>query len=310
MLAERLIASLQQRMAYVRDVRLTIRRVRPDEASPADRLRLVVAERAADGDAPGTAVLLRLDSPPDAGNGALLAIVGEAVAQLNLQLANAPQTIRVDYAVDQGPPQSSVAPGSAGYYVTGLAVLTMVSTALFGFSGPLIELRARGGLKLFRVMPVHRTAFLAGFALCRVSILVVFSLVFLIAGLAVLAGMPLRGAVDWTLVGVLVVAGAVAFMAAGLALAGVIVNNTVATAVINLLNLPIMFLSDLFIPLALMPDSIQTVARWSPVYQLAVAIRMAVVGDAVPAYSVLSLAALAVVSIAVAAATFRWTVRR
>ena len=111
----------------------------------------------------------------------------------------------------------------------------------------------------------------------------------------------------------LIVAGSVAFLAAGLALAGVVTSNTLASAVINFVNLPIMFLSDLFIPLDIMPEVVRTIAQFSPVYLLVDAMRQAAVGEAasgdwIPA--MVALAALFVVSIAIIASTFRWRLPR
>lgn len=307
--AERLIAALQDRSRHIENVRLQIKRVSADTPTPPGRVRLIATEGGA-GTAAPSAVVLKLDSPPDAANGALLALAAETIAQLNLQLAQVPPAIRVDYAVAQRSGHHSTTAGSAAYYVTGLAVLTLVSTALFGFTGPLIELRARGGLKMLQIMPLHRSAFLAGFALCRVMVLSVFSLLFIAAGLALFAGAVPPTVRAWLLLALLVIAGSLAFLAAGLALAGVITRTTVATAVINLLNLPIMFLSDLFIPLTLMPEAVQSAAHWSPVYQLAAAMRAAVADTEVAPFSWISLGMLATLAFAVAATTFRWTIKR
>jgi len=241
----------------------------------------------------------------------MLSIVSETATLLDREFSRSPEIVSIRY--DIGSPKRAAESRSAVYYVIGLAVLTMVSTALFGFSGPLIDLRARGGLKLLSVMPVRRTAFLAGFAMCRVAILVVFVSAFIAGGLLVYAGVDaLRPTAPLTMLS-LIVAGSVAFLAAGLALAGVVTSNTLASAVINFVNLPIMFLSDLFIPLDIMPEVVRTIAQFSPVYLLVDAMRQAAVGKAasgdwMPA--MVALAALFVVSVAIIASTFRWRLPR
>lgn len=311
---DRLVSALEARFRYIPDVDFSVKRVGASERTPADRVRIIAAGGGEGGRGVPSAVRVRLDSPPDGASGAALAIVGETLATLNLELAQAAPAIRVDYELAKGRANSATSPGASVYYVTGLLVLTLVSTALFGFTGPLIELRARGGLKLFQVMPISRTAFLAGFALCRVVVLVAFSIAFFIGGLSLSGQMPTIDAHGWIMLLLLVLAGSVVFMAAGLALAGLITSSGTASAVINLVNLPIMFLSDLFIPISVMPEAVQALARWSPIYQLAAALRGVAVADPNQPAALLtcftSLGVLGAIALGVAALTFRWNLKR
>ncbi len=311
---ERIVAALDGRFRYIHDVNFALKRVGANDKTPPDRVRLIAASGDGGGSGIPRTVRLRLESPPDGASGATLAILGETIAALNLELANASPAIRIDYEIAKASRKSATVSGASVYFVSGLVVLTLVSTALFGFTGPLIELRARGGLKLFQVMPISRTAFLAGFALCRVVVLVVFSAVFFVGGLWLFGTVPAIDVAGWLKLLLLVLAGSVAFMAAGLALAGLITGSGTASAVINLVNLPIMFLSDLFIPISVMPEGVQSLARWSPIYQLAAAMRAVVAADDTLPASIqtclTSLAVLGALSLGVAATTFRWNLKR
>ena len=310
--ADRFAQVLQGRFDAISPESFSLRRVTAKDTTPEGRVRVIIPVGLGEGARPGgEPISVRLVGEPGAESGSMLSIVSETAALLDLEFSRSPEIVSIRY--DIGSPKRAAESRSAVYYVIGLAVLTMVSTALFGFSGPLIDLRARGGLKLLSVMPVRRTAFLAGFAMCRVAILVVFVSAFIAGGLLVYAGVDaLRATAPLTMLS-LIVAGSVAFLAAGLALAGVVTSNTLASAVINFVNLPIMFLSDLFIPLDIMPEVVRTIAQFSPVYLLVDAMRQAAVGEAasgdwIPA--MVALAALFVVSIAIIASTFRWRLPR
>lgn len=309
--ADRFVAAMEQRFQSIDPDSFSLRRVTPEQETPEGRVRVILPPNFDAKDGSGQSIIVRLDGETDAESGSMLSLVAEAATQLNADLAGAPRLIGTRYEIDAAASRSADA--SAIYYVVGLAVLAMVSTALFGFSGPLIDLRSRGGFKLFQFMPIHRTAFLTGFGMCRVLILVAFVLLLIGGGLAVYAGLDAAADAAWGMMTLLVTLGTIAFLAAGLALAGVVTSNTLASAVINFVNLPIMFLSDLFIPLSMMPEAVQEVARFSPIYLLADAMRGAADGpftfaDAAPA--LIGLATLFAVACAVIATTFRWRLAR
>lgn len=305
-----LASALERRSQATNGLEIVTRRVSPDDSSPEHRVRLIVGEGH---DVSGsTTVRVQLDTPPDSASGAMLALSGEAISSLNLTLSGHPPLVRTEYMIRDRHTGDTMAPGTHAYYVTGLAVLTLVSTALFGFSAPLVDLRSRGCLRILQIMPVPRSAFLAGFALCRIGILFAFIVSYLVIGLTLLSDSDL-GADALCMLGTLVILGSTAFISAGLALAGIITHPGIASAVVNLLNLPLMFLSDLFIPVETLPQMLQDFAQFSPVYMLANSMRAAALGqatwpDLVPCVS--SLLALGLVSVLLAAHTFRWTAKQ
>lgn len=305
--ADRLVAQLDRTFSVLEGVKIDVRRVTQAQETPAGRVRLVVPASFEQGTEP---VRVQLQGTPDASSGSMLSLVAQSVADLNTELSGVPRHVQLHYEIR---PSDQPVISPSVYYVVGLAVLTIVSTALFGFSGPLIDLRARGGLKLFQFMPVYRSAFLTGFAMCRILILFVFVALFISGGLALFGGLRSVTAQGWAVLLTLNLLGTVSFLAAGLAIAGLLTSNSLGSAVINLINLPIIFLSDLFIPLSALPEPVAAASRLTPVYMLVDAMRGAAAGtrslaDCGPVF--LSLAILFAVSAAIIASTFRWRLKR
>lgn len=309
--ADLLADRIERNLSFINGVNSEVRRVNAAETTPKDRVRLIVPDNATADQSSSQPLVARLDSVPDAASGSVLALISQTASELNLELSGVPERYAISYDVRAGEP--GVARSSSVYYVVGLAVLTIISTALFGFSSPLIDLRARGGLKLFQVMPVSRTAFLAAFGLCRIIILMSFVILFIIGGLAAYGGLGSVSREGWLLLALLTLVGSISFLTAGLAIAGLVTNNTLGAALINVINLPIIFLSDLFIPLSAMPHIIQDFARAMPTYRLVEAMRGAAEGSFTFADSrpvLLSLAILFTFSLAVVSTTFRWRLKR
>ena len=152
-------------------------------------------------------------------------------------------------------------------------MLNIVSTSLFNFVLPLIELRAQSRLRLLAAMPLPNEAFFAGFVASRLLVLGAYSGLFLFT-LSHLAPNGASLSVGRTLsVMAFLMASAVVFTGLGIALASVIQRTGTAHAVTNILNMPLIFLSDLFLPTALFPAWMQSIAELSPVYLLVQALR-------------------------------------
>ena len=307
----RLTRILERRASYIDGVSFNYRVIGADEASPPDRVRIELPADFAPSANNPQVITLRLEAEPDASSGSMISMVSGAVADLNVELAGADPSVAVRYVIGSG---QGVSPGypQSTYYVIGLTVLTIVSTALFGFTGPLIALRAEGGLKLFQAMPIHRIAFTLGYSSCRVLILLVFAFFYIYIGMRVYGTDQSASSGNWPLLMFLVALSSAAFLSLGMAVAGVVTKINTANALINLVNIPIMFLSDLFIPISLMPESIESVARYSPIFMLADSMRQVAAGmvglsDCWP--TILYLIALTAIGTVVAACSFRWNVR-
>ena len=301
---------LEKRASFVDGVTFDFRVIDAEEASPRDRVRIELpADFAPSPENPQT-ITLRLEEKPDASSGSMISMMSAVVADLNVELAGGDASVVLHYVIGSGE-DSSPGYSRSTYYVIGLAVLTIVSTALFGFTGPLIALRAEGGLKLFQVMPIRRIAFTLGYSSCRLLILLVFVFVYIYFGMRVYGADQAISSGNWLLLMFIVALSSVAFLSLGMAVAGVVTKINTANALINLVNIPIVFLSDLFIPISLMPESIESVARYSPVFMLTDSMRQVAAGTAgLPECwpTIVYLLLLAALGTIIAACSFRWNI--
>ncbi len=196
------------------------------------------------------------------------------------------------------------------YLISGIAVLTVVSTALFSFALPLIELRARSRFKVFAAMPLPQGSFFLGYTASRVVVLTLFSALFmgLLSHLAP-NGSALSVQRDLQLT-LFLMAGALVLIGAGIVLASRIQRTATAHAITNIVNVPVIFLSDLFLPVALFPPWLQTVAHASPVYLFVQALRRVYAGQ-MPGSEylgwVLVMGGLGLLLIGIGARLFAWT---
>lgn len=198
----------------------------------------------------------------------------------------------------------------ADWLITGLAVMTMISTALFGFTAALVEQRAQGRLSAIGLSPCPPHRFFVGYTIARVAIFAGFAVVF-VGGFSHL--MPGATPVAAGALGTLVVwlcAGAVLLYGLALLLACLIRQPGAAYAVANLVNIPVIFLSDLFLPVAILPEGMQETARLSPVYAYVAEARAIYGGAHDPATvwtAAAAMAATGVLLLALGARAFTWT---
>ena len=139
----------------------------------------------------------------------------------------------------------------------------IVSQALFTFGADLAEERQQGWLRRLRATPMPMGVYFGG----KLALSLVWSLV-TITGIALLAQFagdagfsPARLA---TTVGVLLL-GTVCFSPMGSAIA-YWARPRAVTTIVNLVFLPLSFLSGFFFPLSQLPDVLQGVAPWLPTY--------------------------------------------
>ncbi|WP_028919809.1 ABC transporter permease [Pseudoxanthomonas suwonensis] len=152
------------------------------------------------------------------------------------------------------------------YLFAGYAVFGVTGVALFGFGVTVALDRSEGLLTLKRAQPMPPGAYLAA----KVGMAMLFSLVMfaLLSAFAVgLGGVRLAPA-GWLGLLAVVVLAVLPMGALGLWL-GTLVSGRGAPALINLVYLPMAFLSGLFVPLPMLPEVLRTIAPLWPSYHLA-----------------------------------------
>lgn len=145
-------------------------------------------------------------------------------------------------------------------------VFGIMAPALFGFGVGIAIEKGEGWLRLKRVAPVSPLVPL--FARTVMAMTFAFLVFAILATLGAVFGDVRMPHADWVALGVTLTLGAIPFCAMGLA-GGLWLSPQAAPAVVNLVYLPMAFLSGLWVPLMAFPQWLQQVAVALPPYHLA-----------------------------------------
>ena len=150
--------------------------------------------------------------------------------------------------------------GAAQYLLATYGVFGTLGAALFGFGVTVANDRERGLFALRRALPAPPSSWITA----RLAKAMLFSLVVSLelALLASVFGGVSLSPMQWAALWGINVLGAIPFGAIGLLL-GVTCSANAAPAVVNILFLPMAFLSGLWLPLSMLPD---VFARLAPVW--------------------------------------------
>jgi ABC-2 type transport system permease protein len=146
--------------------------------------------------------------------------------------------------------------------VAGFAVMGVMGPGLFGFGVFVAVEREQGLLKLKRALPMPPSAYILA-KMCMTA-LVALLVTLIVTAAALLSGKMSLTAGQFAAFGATLVGGSLPFSAMGL-LIGTRVGGRSAPAFVNLLYLPMIYLSGFLIPL---PKSFDAVTRFSPAYHL------------------------------------------
>jgi ABC-2 type transport system permease protein len=195
------------------------------------------------------------------------------------------------------------------YYVAAMAAFAVITVCYNNIAIGITTQRDTGVLKRVNGTPLPSVSFLAARMLH--ALLVAVLLVAITAGFgrafygaAIPSGMSLL-----RLLAVLMV-GAAAFCALGLAVTAAIPNSDAAAAIVNITILPLLFLSGIFIPLGNnAPSWIIWVARVFPVKHFADGMRAGFLGTSFDWVDLLVVAAWGAAGLLLAVRFFRWEPR-
>jgi ABC-2 type transport system permease protein len=152
------------------------------------------------------------------------------------------------------------------YMLGGYACFGLIGAALFGIGVGLSSELNSGWLELKRASPMPVPAYL--FAKCAAAVVFGIAIVSIltVTGVA-FGGVVLSGAELAKMLGLTVV-GSIAFASMGLLLALLMPANA-APGIVNLIYLPMSYMSGLWVPLRFMPHFLQHIAPLLPTYHLA-----------------------------------------
>jgi len=183
---------------------------------------------------------------------------------------------------------------AAQYLLATYGVFGVMGAALFGFGVTVAIERDQGLLALKRALPMPPGAYL----LAKMAMAMLFSAIvsLLLALLAFTLAKVALAPWQWALLFVVDVLGALPFCAIGLYL-GTLASGSGAPAVVNLIYLPMAFLSGLWIPLSMLPGVFATIAPAWPAFHLG-QVALKVVGMDAGGSLAVHLGVLAVVAVA------------
>ena len=157
-------------------------------------------------------------------------------------------------------------PGQAQFLLCTFATFGCIGASLFAFGVGIATERAQGWLTLLRATPAPVSAVLAGKGFGAALFTAIVTLV--MAMLAAQFGGVRMTTVQWSGLLLVMIAGSVPFAALGIGM-GMSLSPNAAPAVLNLIYLPLGFMSGLWIPAHQLPGFMQAMANWLPPYHVA-----------------------------------------
>ena len=155
--------------------------------------------------------------------------------------------------------------GGADYLLVTYSCFGIMGPAMFNFAAGIASDRAHGWLTLKQLSPMPFSAYLLG----KLSTSLVFSAVILLLlfSVALLPGGVRLAVAQWLLLALVMLLGTLPFSLLGLLL-GLSLSDKAAPGVVNLIYLPMAFLSGLWLPLFLFPGWLQQLAGIWPSFHL------------------------------------------
>jgi ABC-2 type transport system permease protein len=200
----------------------------------------------------------------------VLNIVGGVVNAADQQITRRPTLLTVQ-------PQTITASSlrTIDYFLPGILAMSLMQLGLFATAPALVQLREQQVLRRIGVTPLPRSILLASQVAFRLTIGLTQTLIIVGVGTAVFKVQVLGNGV---LLAGLVLLGALMFVALGYFISGLAKTQESVTGITQLVNFPMMFLSGIFFPVAVMPAWIRPVVSILPLTYLGDALRQIMVG--------------------------------
>ena len=227
-------------------------------------------------------------------------VVAQVANAFNLKALGGSAVLTVSQLSLQSTTISSVA-----YLVPSILAMALMQLGVFA-AIPLVQQREKGILKRIGATPLARWKLVGSNVLLRLMVAVVDAVLILGIGF-VFFNVHIVG--NLLAVAGVVLLGAGSFLAIGFALASFLKTEEQASGVVQIVQMPMMFLSGIFFSFDFLPGFLQTIARFLPLTYLGDAMRQVMVNGTQVAPLGVDIAVLAgwlVVCLGIAARTFRW----
>lgn len=217
-------------------------------------LPAVVAEQ-------GDEIVVRFAASDQTRAGTVLGLVNGVVAQANVAASGGEPQFELQA---QQVEDTSLKP--IQYLTPGLLSWSVATSAVFGSALTLVSWRRRQVLRRLRLAPVPATSVLTSRLGVAFVVALLQATLFVLLAMTPIFGLQLSGA--WWLAVPLLAAGTVAFFAIGMLAGSFAKTEEAASAIANLVVLPMAFLSGSFIPLEASPQWLQTASLAFPLRHL------------------------------------------
>jgi len=189
------------------------------------------------------------------------------VSSISVQSIIAPVTSKIE----------GIIPGNPNYFefvAPGIMAMIVMTAVLTGLAASISREKEQGTLDGILISPINRLAIVLGKALSQaIRGLVQGAIVLLLAFL--LFGVTVHGNI--MLVALLLVLGIFSFIGLGILVSAIATEQETATQLLFMFQFPMLFLSGVFFPIALMPNFMQKIAHVIPLTYAINAIRKVMV---------------------------------
>ena len=206
-----------------------------------------------------------------------------------------------------------IIPGNPNYFefvAPGIMAMIVMTAVLTGLAASISREKEQGTLDGILISPINRLAIILGKALSQsIRGLIQGVIVLLLA--AFLFGVTVHGNI--LLVALLLLLGIFSFVGLGILVSAIAAEQETATQLLFMFQFPMLFLSGVFFPIALMPKIMQKIAYVIPLTYAITALRkVMVLGAGVSAVwqEILILLIFGVVTLIIAVPTFRRIITR
>jgi ABC-2 type transport system permease protein len=227
-------------------------------------------------------------------------LVGFVLGAINQQAAGRPPAVQPDFQTIQ-----TASFNYLSYLIPSILGMSLMQGGVFA-AVPLVADREKLILKRLGATPLRRWQLVGSNVLVRLFIAFIQTLIIVGVG-TTLFGLETTG--RWLATGFFIILGSLTFISIGYVIASFTPTEEAANGVTQVVQLPMLFLSGIFFPIATMGDVLQTVAKFLPLTYLGDALRQVMV-DGTPfaplATCVAVLAGWLVVCFGISARFFKW----
>ena len=197
------------------------------------------------------------------------------------------------------------------WLLPGIIAIGIATNGIFG-SIPMVLLRESGVFRRIQATPMPVSQYLLARIVIQLVIVVIQVVLAIIIGAIVFQVHPDGG--GWYLDVAFILVGAIVFITLGQFIAAVSPRLETANIISQLINLPLIFLSNIYLPFAILPDAVQKVGRVLPGFLMVDILRPAmIVGNVAqgntlnnPLVDVAGLGIYFIVALILSARFFRW----